>query len=36
MKTEGVGGLFTGREEQLLREIPFNALQFTTYEVRHD
>lgn len=27
-------GLFVGGKEQLLREIPFNAVQFTVYEVR--
>ena len=26
-------GLFVGGKEQLIREIPFNAIQFTVYEV---
>lgn len=32
IKSEGVRGLFIGGKEQLMREIPFNALQFTMYE----
>lgn len=32
--SEGFGGLFVGFQEQLLREIPFNAIQFATYEVQ--
>lgn len=33
LRAEGVGGLFVGGREQLIREIPFNAIQFTVYEV---
>lgn len=33
VRDEGLGGLFVGGKEQLMREIPFNALQFTMYEV---
>lgn len=33
VKSDGVGGLFVGGKEQLIREIPFNAIQFTMYEV---
>lgn len=33
VRAEGVKGLFVGGKEQLLREIPFNAVQFTVYEV---
>ncbi|CAN0454501.1 unnamed protein product, partial [Ectocarpus sp. 8 AP-2014] len=32
VRAEGVKGLFVGGKEQLLREIPFNAVQFTVYE----
>ncbi|CAN0379512.1 unnamed protein product, partial [Scytosiphon promiscuus] len=32
VRAEGVGGLFVGGKEQLIREIPFNAVQFTVYE----
>lgn len=35
VEAEGVGGLFVGGGEQLMREIPFNAIQFTVYEVRY-
>lgn len=33
VRAEGVKGLFVGGNEQLIREIPFNAIQFTVYEV---
>ncbi|CAM9928738.1 unnamed protein product, partial [Hapterophycus canaliculatus] len=32
VRAEGVRGLFVGGKEQLIREIPFNAVQFTVYE----
>ncbi|CAM9702256.1 unnamed protein product [Ectocarpus sp. 12 AP-2014] len=32
VRAEGAKGLFVGGKEQLLREIPFNAVQFTVYE----
>eukprot|EP00904_Undaria_pinnatifida_P008298 jgi/Undpi1/4599/HiC_scaffold_18.g07953.m1 len=32
LRGEGVGGLFVGGREQLIREIPFNAIQFAVYE----
>ena len=35
VKADGVGGLFVGGKEQLIREIPFNAIQFTVYEVNY-
>lgn len=34
LEADGVRGLFVGGREQLIREIPFNAIQFTVYEVR--
>lgn len=33
LEADGVRGLFVGGREQLIREIPFNAIQFTVYEV---
>eukprot|EP00752_Nemacystus_decipiens_P003654 g3368.t1 len=32
VRAEGVKGLFVGGKEQLMREIPFNAVQFAVYE----
>lgn len=34
VRAEGVKGTLVGGKEQLMREIPFNAIQFTVYEVR--
>lgn len=34
VEAEGMRGLFVGGKEQLIREIPFNAIQFTVYEVQ--
>lgn len=33
VRAEGFRGLFVGGKEQLMREIPFNAVQFAVYEV---